>query len=74
MFKKEKLELMLHIHIFFSQAEHERNVKHTKQQGDNKETKAFQGQKVQLKSKKKNKLDKKKKKMAEKLTAKSAKV
>ncbi|TGZ39335.1 uncharacterized protein [Temnothorax longispinosus] len=58
-------------------AKHERNVKkHKKQEDDEgKESTAFQGQKVNLKNKKKkNKLDKKKKKMAERLAAKSAKV
>ncbi|XP_077280971.1 uncharacterized protein LOC143907835 [Temnothorax americanus] len=58
-------------------ATRERNVKkHKKQEDDEgKESTAFQGQKVNLKNKKKkNKLDKKKKKMAERLAAKSAKV
>ncbi|KYN17939.1 PREDICTED: nucleolar protein 12-like isoform X2 [Trachymyrmex cornetzi] len=55
--------------------ESERNVKkHKKQEGDKKTFTAFQGQMVELKNKnKKNKLDKKKKKMAEKLVAKSKK-
>ncbi|XP_018307417.1 nucleolar protein 12 [Mycetomoellerius zeteki] len=55
--------------------EPERNIKkHKKQEEDKKKSTAFQGQMVDLKNKrKKNKLDKKKKKMAEKLTAKSIK-
>ncbi|XP_012059324.1 PREDICTED: nucleolin-like [Atta cephalotes] len=55
--------------------EPERNIKkHKKQEGDKKKSTAFQGQMVELKNKnKKNKLDKKKKKMAEKLVAKSKK-
>jgi len=58
------------LYILF-QAEHKRNIKHKKQQESNgeKDITAFQGQKVFLKNKK-NKLDKKKKKMAEKLLAK----
>ncbi|KAG5322024.1 RBM34 protein, partial [Acromyrmex heyeri] len=54
--------------------EPERNIKKQKKQGDKKKSTEFQGQMVELKNKnKKNKLDKKKKKMAEKLAAKSKK-
>lgn len=58
--------------------EYERNLKKNKKQQETQyseeKSTAFQGQKVDLKNKKKNKFDKKKKKMAEKLTAKSVKV
>ncbi|XP_011689476.1 PREDICTED: nucleolin 2-like [Wasmannia auropunctata] len=59
-----------------SNVEQKTTNKKKKQQGNNKgaTSAAFQGQKVELKNKKKkNRLDKKKKKMAGKLTAKSAK-
>lgn len=62
---------VIHIRIFFFQAGHKRNIKRKKQQEDNgeKDIATFQGKKIFLKTKK-NKLDKKKKKMAEKLLAK----